>query len=242
MIIQANNREVNVKSVFATQISKGGKSFPALKFVFEGGVTDSDIEALTSGNIIIDEFAHDGYTTLGEISVLVGKITTAEDELLTTKEVLGVLTGNAEISVHSAMEQRSIMEDAVQSLPDNKALVMKSYYPTWEECVAKGSITYDKPGFKFSRESDLYSCVNANPTFQSDWVPGVGTESLYTRIDEAHAGTEDDPIPYSGNMILFEGLYYEQNGIVYQCIRDSGIALHNALADLVGNYVQAVAE
>ena len=35
-----------------------------------------------------------------------------------------------------------------------------------------------------------------------DWVPGVGTESIYTHIDETHDGTQYDPIPYDGNMEL----------------------------------------
>lgn len=238
MKIVANGHEIDVESVVSTSISRHGKSYPALKFVFEGAITAEDIEAIASGDLQIGEFEHPGYTTRGEISMVVGKITTAEDELAEANEVLGIISGNTNISKESAREQRNIIEDVVQALSDEKALIMVSYYPTWEECVEKGTIEFDKPGFKFSHNGLLYSCINPNPTFLSGWVPGEGTESLYTRIDEAHAGTEDDPIPYSGNMILFDGLYYEQDGVVYICFRDSGIAIHNALADLVGHYVQ----
>ena len=66
------------------------------------------------------------------------------------------------------------------------------------------------------------------------------TGCIYTRIDETHAGTPDDPIPYKGNMELVSGLYYSQDGVVYKCTRDTGIPVHNALADLVGIYVEAV--
>lgn len=69
------------------------------------------------------------------------------------------------------------------------------------------------------------------------WLPGTGTESLYTRIDEQHDGTKYDPIPYSGNMALEAGKYYSQGGKTYLCNRDTGNPVYNALADLVGLYV-----
>lgn len=123
---------------------------------------------------------------------------------------------------------------------DNTALRMKAFYPTWEECVAKGTVECNKTGFKFTYEGKLFSCINANPTFQSDWIPGTATASLYTEVCETHAGTLDDPIPYSGNMILENGKYYMQDYAIYLCIRDSGIALYNPLAELVGTYVEVV--
>jgi hypothetical protein len=57
-------------------------------------------------------------------------------------------------------------------------------------------------------------------------------------VDETHAGTYEDPIPYDGNMEIFKGLYYKQNGVKYLCIRDSGIPLYNDLASLVDIYVE----
>lgn len=69
-------------------------------------------------------------------------------------------------------------------------------------------------------------------------MPGEGTESLYTRIDETHAGTLSDPIPYNGNMALEAGKYYSQSGAVYLCTRDTVNPVYSALADLVGLYVE----
>ena len=66
----------------------------------------------------------------------------------------------------------------------------------------------------------------------------MGTESLYERIDETHDGTFDDPIPYSGNMALEAGKYYSQDGVIYLCTRDTVNPVYNALADLVGLYVE----
>ena len=50
----------------------------------------------------------------------------------------------------------------------------------------------------------------------------------------------DDPIPYSGNMVLETGKYYIQNAAVYRCIRDTVNPVYNALAELVGTYVEAL--
>lgn len=50
--------------------------------------------------------------------------------------------------------------------------------------------------------------------------------------------TLTDPIPYNGNMALESGKYYSQNGLVYLCTRDTVNPVYNALADLVGMYVE----
>lgn len=143
----------------------------------------------------------------------------------------------------AAMKVRPLYQKTAQYLDDQEALIVKGLYPTWEECVELGQINTDgKTGYKFTYGEDLYSCVNANPTFQSDWIPGINTASLYTRIDETHAGTYEDPIPYEGNMVLEEGKYYSQDGVTYICTRDSGIALTHNLKDLVGHYVEIATE
>jgi hypothetical protein len=121
---------------------------------------------------------------------------------------------------------------------DSDALKVRGIYPVWEALVGT---TAEKAGFRFTYGGDLYKTIPANHTFAAHWVPGVGTESLYTRIDEAHAGTLDDPIPYNGNMELSEGLYYSQNGVVYICIRSTGQPVYHDLSALVGIYVEVVA-
>ena len=72
------------------------------------------------------------------------------------------------------------------------------------------------------------------------WAPGNGTESLFVVIDKEHAGTLEDPIPYEGNMELFNGKYYIQNEVIYLCTRDSGAPLYHDLSSLVGLYVEEV--
>lgn len=145
--------------------------------------------------------------------------------------------------LEKAKAVKPLYQKGAQHLTDQEALKVKSIYPTWEECVELKQIdTNGETGYKFTYNGDLYSCVNPNPTFQADWVPGIPTASLYTRIDETHAGTYEDPVPYEGNMILEAGKYYSQDGVIYVCTRDSGIQLVQPLKDLVGHYVEIATE
>lgn len=116
---------------------------------------------------------------------------------------------------------------------DLDALAVKGIYPAWDSLIGQ-TVNVD---FKLTHDSKLYKVIQAH-TVQSDWVPGVGTESLYAVIDEGHTGAEDDPIPYDGNMELFEGLHYVQNGVTYRCTRNSEQPVYHALSDLVGLYVE----
>lgn len=120
---------------------------------------------------------------------------------------------------------------------DQMAVRMTEFYPAWKDLIGK---TVDKSGYKFQHNGKLYKTIPATHTFQSDWVPGVGTESVYTRIDETHTGDQYDPIPYEGNMALTAGLYYTQGSVTYLCNRGTGIAVYNALSELVGLYVEAI--
>lgn len=134
-----------------------------------------------------------------------------------------------------------VAKKQAQSLTDQEALQAKSLYDEWTDLV-KESYVAQETGFKFAHTkdgvTDLYKTMQANFTFQGQWEPGaVGTESLYSHIDEAHAGTKEDPIPYKKNMDIFNGKYYTYNGVTYMCTRDSGIPLQHGLDELVGLYV-----
>ena len=137
-----------------------------------------------------------------------------------------------------AMQLRPIMEQAAQSLEDSVALTAKELYPTWAKLVAQ-SATVAK-GYRFHYDGALWRTEQASYTFVEHYVPGEGTESLFSMVDEVHAGTKEDPIPYSKNMEIYSGLYYTQNDVLYQCIRDSGQPLYHDLSALVGSYVEVV--
>jgi hypothetical protein len=227
MIINANNREIDVLSVISNKIMSNGKSYPALKFIFGGEVTAEDLDALTSGEINISGYVHEGYNTLGEISVTVGKITTAEMERDKAEKELS--TARAEHEVY-----KGAVETILPVLDDKTALSVKTLFPAWE--IGK---SYTE-GERFTHNDALYKVVMAHIS-QADWTPDVAV-TLYERIDEEHAGTADDPIPYEGNMKLENGKYYEEDGVIYLCTRDSGVSMTHALLDLVGQYVEIYTE
>ncbi len=117
---------------------------------------------------------------------------------------------------------------------DNTALRWRRYYPTWESLVGT---RVEKVGLKCQYKEQLYKSIQAPFDVIATHTPDVPA-SLWTKIDETHAGTKDDPIPYSGNMILENGKYYSQDGVTYYCNRDTGIPVYNDLKDLVGLYVE----
>lgn len=136
-----------------------------------------------------------------------------------------------------ALQLRPIMEQASQSLDDAVALTAVELFPQWKELVKKGAEV--EKGFRFQHDSKLYRTEQPKYTFVEQYVPGeVGTESLFSKVDEAHAGTREDPIPYEKNMEIYEGLYYTQNNVLYQCIRSSGQPLYHDLSVLIGSYVE----
>lgn len=115
---------------------------------------------------------------------------------------------------------------------DATALRWRAYYPVWtpEAVYAVGD--------KVQRADKLYKCLQGH-TAQEGWEPEIAA-SLWEVIDETHAGTPDDPIPYDGNMELVDGRYYAQDGVLYRCVRGTGQPVHNALRDLVGLYVTII--
>ena len=120
------------------------------------------------------------------------------------------------------------------TVDDNTALRMLEFYP---EGTAGQAYT---AGYKVQHGGKLWRCIQAH-TSQDSWAPSTDTASLWERIDETHAGTQYDPIPYDGSMALTAGLYYIQDGVTYLCTRDTGNPVYNALSELVGIYVEVSA-
>ena len=132
------------------------------------------------------------------------------------------------------------------TVDDQTALRMLEFYPEWVDLAAEQYST-EKAGFRFTHDGNLYKTIPANHTFQADWVPGVGTESIYVRIDEAHDGTKYDPIPAARGMEYVYGLYYAdgEDGKLYQCHRTGEayggtVVLQYMPHELVGNYFAEV--
>ncbi len=123
------------------------------------------------------------------------------------------------------------------SVDDATALRWRVLYPTWESLVGT---RVEIVGMKCQYKDQLYKSMQAPFDVIATHTPDISA-SLWTKIDETHAGTIDDPIPYSGNMVLENGKYYSQDGVTYRCTRDTVNPVYNALADLVGLYVEVAA-
>lgn len=119
-----------------------------------------------------------------------------------------------------------------QIASDEQALEIKSIYPAW-----KVGVEYKK-GDRVLYNEVLYKILTEH-TSQEDWTPNVAA-SLWTIIDEIHAGTIEDPIPYNGNMALINGMYYSQDEVIYLCNRDTVNPVYNSLFELIGLYVEKV--
>lgn len=125
------------------------------------------------------------------------------------------------------------------------ALEVVEWYPKWG--VDKGFKEGDTitKNTKFQYEGKLYAVLQDH-TILAHYYPSINTASLYVEVtpdyNEAgeEMGTFENPIPYEGNMVLENGKYYTQDGVIYLCNRDTGNPVYHALKDLVGLYVEVV--
>lgn len=118
---------------------------------------------------------------------------------------------------------------------------------TDEEALKRPLLVYDWSAYKgkslstgmiVSYDGKLWRVRQAVAAVLEGQEPGLATAALYEVIEVEPAGTQDDPIPYTPPMEIFNGKYYTQGGVLYKCTRDSGQALTHDLAALVGLYVE----
>ena len=134
--------------------------------------------------------------------------------------------------IEQAKKLRSVVEKAMQSIDGNEALTAKCLYPEWEPGRDYAA------AFKVQRAGKLWQCIQGH-TAQNGWEP-ENAPSLWEQINETHAGTLADPIPYTGNMALTAGLYYVQDAVIYLCIRDTVSPVYHALSNLLGLYTEII--
>ena len=141
-----------------------------------------------------------------------------------------VLERTRPLSFSEVQEMLVRQQINILTVDDNTALRMVEFYPEWSAGQAYTA------GYKAHRGGKLWRCLQAH-TAQTGWEP-ENAASLWTEICESHDGTKYDPIPYNGNMALQSGKYYIQGGVTYLCNRDTVNPVYNALAELVGLYVE----
>lgn len=165
------------------------------------------------------------------------RIKNLEDE---TEKIKEEIKGGAVIDKDLFAATTVVAKANAQALSDKEALSAKVLYDKWDNLVNE-KFTAEKAGYKFTHEDILYKTINPNQEFQEQWVPGHGTESIFERIDESHAGTQEDPIPWYPNMRPEKDKYYVEGDLLAKCIEDPGQALYNKLSELCpGRYFQKV--
>ena len=117
--------------------------------------------------------------------------------------------------LQQAQAIRASMDAAAVVLTDEQAVKSPRLYPTWAAGLAV------KAGERlYSPATDRLYKVVSDHTTQVDWTPDA-VPALYTVIDVAHTGTQDDPIPAERGMEYVYGLYYldGEDGKMYLCQR-----------------------
>lgn len=158
-------------------------------------------------------------------------------------EVKPIINQDKRLARITELLNREKKEFKTLGLSAEQMLTHKAFAPKWgeDEGFREGDTVVK--GDKFTYEGKLYAVLQ-NHTILPHYYPSVNTASLYVEVTPDYTeegeemGTLENPIPYEGNMVLENGKYYTQNGVVYLCTRDSINPLYHALADLVGLYVE----
>lgn len=130
-----------------------------------------------------------------------------------------------------AYKIKEMMYKASESLSDTDALEAVELFDEWVPD------TDYKRGDRRRHEGVLYKARQAH-TSQSIYPPNLVPALWEVVAPEGKGDSPDNPIEYDQSMAIEEGKYYIENDVIYICIRDSGVPLYTALANVVGNYVK----
>lgn len=124
---------------------------------------------------------------------------------------------------------------------DEVALIGKDLYPEWKAGIEITQEMINNHQNRYRYNNVLYY-TNTPHVTQENWALGIAKTSIWTSIDVEHEGTLEDPIPYDTNMVIYEGKYYIYDGIIYKCIKDSGIPLYNIPENAIGTFFEKVTQ
>ena len=106
------------------------------------------------------------------------------------------------------------------TITDTQALQMPDLFPAWEDLLAAGNKLEENTVLRDG--STLYRVVQAGGVIPQEHQPphGEGMLAVDRPIDEGHAGTLEDPIPWVYGMDCTAGTYYSYEGQTYLCKAD----------------------
>ena len=100
-------------------------------------------------------------------------------------------------------------------IPDEQALEMPDLFRTWDEALAAGEEL--AANTVLNLDGQLYRVVQAVTPQAHQRPDGEGMLAIYRPIDQTHAGTQEDPIPFVYGMDTEQGKYYSSGGKTYLC-------------------------
>lgn len=198
-LIQEINENLNITFVCESEIDVIQEAFKTNKNPIVYG-DDS-----YTGYTVIDEF---GYKMDNQDKTIY-RITLSKPE---GEEPEGGLT----------QEQSFAIACAIPLMSNDQILQCVSVLTEWKEFI--GGKMEAKQRFQFNKEA--WESRQEIPVVLEGQEPGISTAALYQRIESSHAGTQEDPVPYSPLMTVYKDKYYMQNEVLYLCLEDSGQPLY----------------
>lgn len=111
----------------------------------------------------------------------------------------------------AAKQLRLALEMFAQTLTDEQALEVAAVYSQWEPDKSY------KAGKILMYSDQLYRVAQAH-TSQADWIPGQGTDSLYTAISFTAQGYEEWKQPTGAHNAYAMGTIVSYNGKLYKSL------------------------
>ena len=181
MIIRANDMEIMVDNVFSENVSINGRRYPALRFVMGNNVTQYELDALASGHLeMLDGRrevvgVHDGYTTRQDVTFVIAKVKTVEQERDDLEAALAVQTAKI-----------PLVAKVVEKLDDATASEVVELYPSMEysgKLIKAG--TRIQWGGKLKRAAvDLWDTVENDPRHAPDLWEDINYRAGYREIPD----------------------------------------------------------
>lgn len=127
--------------------------------------------------------------------------------------------GTAAVTSQVAVAAK-VYAKAATEIPDVAALAMPDLFQTWEEALADGAAL--AAGVVINDGGTLYRVVSAGGVTPLESQPphSEGMLAVYRPIDQIHAGTMEDPIPWVYGMDCTAGKYYSHEGGLWLCNGD----------------------
>lgn len=168
----------------------------------------------------------EGIAHQGTVYHLIGRPDLVDAETITLEtvdtgtvitETRTITANNAAITGQVAVAAQIFVKTAT-TIPDNAAMQMIDLFQTWEQALAAGG--HLAGGTIINDGGTLYRVVGANGVDPQAHQPphGEGMLAVYQPIDNTHAGTLEDPIPWVYGMSCAAGSYYTNTGATWLCI------------------------